>query len=277
MTQFFVLRILADLGTVKPIIHNEKIISINFSMDEYSIIFRDSQQMLIASLRNLAKSFGVETQKSIFPYNFVNENNLEYIGKVPDLNFFNNLSMDTVEYSMKFLNKSWSLRDETIKYCENDCIALYQILIKFNSMIFEIFSKSIHKYPTLPSLAFAIFRSNFMENENIPKLSGNISKDIRESYTGGSTDIFIPKGENIKCYDVNSLYPSVMIDQVMPTGKIESFNGNIRKFDKNAFGFFYVKVNCPEDIIHPIIQIKQKTDNGIKTISPVGTWSMWIF
>jgi hypothetical protein len=138
-------------------------------------------------------------------------------------------------------------------------------------MIFELFSKNIHRYPTLPSLAFSIFRSNFMENENIPKLTGNIASDIRQGYTGGSTDMFIPKGKNIKCLDVNSLYPSVMLDQVMPIGKTESFNGDIRKIDCNAFGFFYVKVNCPENIMHPILQINHKTDNGIKTISPVGS------
>jgi hypothetical protein len=138
-------------------------------------------------------------------------------------------------------------------------------------MIFNLFSKNIHRYPTLPSLAFSIFRSNFMTNENIPKLSGNIESDIRKGYTGGSTDMFIPKGKNLKCYDVNALYPSQMLTQKMPIGKVETFNGDIRKFNQNAFGFFFVKVNCPEDIMHPILQINHKTDNGIKTISPVGT------
>jgi hypothetical protein len=42
--------------------------------------------MLNVSLRILAKAFGVDTQKSIFPYTFVNENNLNYIGNVPEFN-----------------------------------------------------------------------------------------------------------------------------------------------------------------------------------------------
>lgn len=29
--------------------------------------------------------------------------------------------------------------------------------------------------------------------------------------------------------------------------------------------------------MHPILQIRHKTASGIKTISPVGTWNMWIF
>ena len=173
----------------------------------------------------------------------------------------------------------WNLKKEAIKYCEIDCISLYQIILKFNSMIFNLFSKNIHKYPTLPSLAFAIFRSSFMNEENILKISGNIEKDIREGYTGGSTDMFIPYGKNIKCYDVNSLYPSVMLKNRMPVGKVESFIGNIFKMENinNPFGFFYVKVNCPKDILHPILQIKYKTKKGLKCLSPVGTWNMWIF
>jgi hypothetical protein len=110
-----------------------------------------------------------------------------------------------------------------------------------------------------------------MGEENIPKLTGNIDKNIRKGYTGGSTDMFIPYGQNIYCYDVNALYPSVMINKDMPIGKAEKIIGDFNKIDEKLFGFFYVKVNCPEDIMHPIIQIKHKTKSGIKTISPVGT------
>jgi DNA polymerase type B, organellar and viral len=51
---------------------------------------------------------------------------------------------------------------------------------------------NIHHYLTLPSLAFAIFRSNFMKKENIPQLSGKIADDIRQGYTGGAVDMYIP-------------------------------------------------------------------------------------
>ena len=93
-------------------------------------------------------------------------------------------------------------------------------------MIFNLFSVNIHKYPTLPSLALGIFRTNFMKDKNIPKLSGKIAKDIRSGYTGGSCDMFIPKFDNInnseikmKCLDVNSLYQSQMHSQMMPVSK----------------------------------------------------------
>ena len=40
----------------------------------------------------------------------------------------------------------------------------------------------IVKYPTLSSLAFAIYRSSFMPADVIPQLSGQIAKDIRLGY-----------------------------------------------------------------------------------------------
>jgi hypothetical protein len=141
-------------------------------------------------------------------------------------------------------------------------------------MVFDFFGRNVHHYPTLPSLAFAIFRSNFMTTENIPQLSGQIAKDIRQGYTGGAVDMYIPKskpGVKIKCLDVNSLYPSEMFKQLMPIGTPSYFKGNIRLFDPNAFGFFYCKIIAPDKLEHPILQTHVKTNNGIRTISPLGT------
>jgi hypothetical protein len=150
---------------------------------------------------------------------------------------------------------------------------LYQILFKFNELIFNNFTKNIHHYPTLPSLAFAIFKSNFMKEENIAQISGKIAEDIRQGYTGGAVDMYIPKskqGSKIKCYDVNALYPSQMESRLMPVGNPTYFNGEIRLINKNAFGFFYCEIIAPNDIKHPIIQTHVKTHGGIRTISPIG-------
>jgi hypothetical protein len=155
-----------------------------------------------------------------------------------------------------------------------DCISLYQVLFKFNDLISTNFGKNIHHYPTLPSLAFAIYRSNFMDEENIPQLSGKISEDIRSGYTGGSCDMFIPKPEKdvlIYAYDVNALYPFSMESQVMPVGLPKFFKGDIRLFDSEAFGFFYCKVKAPDNIKNPILQTHVRTNNGIRTIAPIGT------
>lgn len=78
-----------------------------------------------------------------------------------------------MKYCKNYINKKWNLRDETIKYCEQDVISLYQIIDKFSIRIFKLFRIDILKYPTLSSLAFAIYRSKFLsEDTKIPLLSG---------------------------------------------------------------------------------------------------------
>ena len=280
----FLLKYLVKLGSVKPIIHNNRIISINLNFGknlEYRLQFKDSYLLLLASLAKLTKGFRAETLKSIFPFLFVNENNLNYIGEVPDIKYFGNKIKlaDYKEYKSNF-NNNWNLRNETIKYCEIDCISLHQVIFKFTFMIFDLFGKNVHHYPTLPSLAFAIFRSNFMEENSIPQLSGKIAKDIRSGYTGGAVDMYIPKppkGVKIKGYDVNSLYPSRMRDCDMPVGNPIFFKGDIRLIDANAFGFFYCEIIAPDNIKHPILQTHVMTNNGIRTIAPIGIWEDMLF
>lgn len=277
----FLLKILANLGTIKPIIHHDTIISINFKSNGYEVTFRDSQQLLIGSLRSLAFAFSVEVQKYIFPYSFVNENRLKYNGHVPEFRYFDKVSKkDYQDYLNSFLGRTWNLEAETVKYCVMDCISLHQVMSKFSEMIYNLFEIDINKYPTVSSLAFAIFRTKFMPENTIPQLSGQIAKDIRESYTGGSVDMYIPenlKGERVYVYDVNSLYPYVMEQFDMPTAQPTHFYGDIRKVDPKAFGFFFCKINAPKGLMHPILQTHVKTDAGIRTVAPLGNWTGMLF
>jgi DNA polymerase elongation subunit (family B) len=165
------------------------------------------------------------------------------------------------------------LKDETLKYCIQDCISLYQVINKFNILIFEQFNLNVHRFATLSSLALGIYRANFLGDHKIPIISGKLFNDLRKSYTGGSTEMFIPspnKNENIYCYDVNSLYPTVMKNFDMPIGNIKYFDGDIRKVNNKAFGFFEVEITAPDNILHPIIQTKVDTGNGLRTDSPLG-------
>ena len=74
----FLFNILTELSNdIKPIINDGNFINIIFKYNngKYKLYFRDSFLMLPSSLRKLAKSFYVE-EKSIFPYRFVNIDNL---------------------------------------------------------------------------------------------------------------------------------------------------------------------------------------------------------
>lgn len=281
---YFILKYLPEIGIVDPIIHKGKLITLNFTrlFDENKTLklsFKDSYQLLPGSLRNLSKSFSIDSPKGIFPYLL---NDIHYKGLVPSIDYFNNISLEEYNnYSKNFINKEWNFKKEAIKYCELDCISLYQILCKFNQLIFNKFKLNIHKYPTLPSLAFKIFRTHFLTKDSIHMLSGVIEKDIRMSYTGGAVDMYIPTNdypyEKIYAYDVNSLYPSVMKNFDIPVGSPTFFDGDIRKFNPNAFGFFFCDIQAPQDLKHPILQTHVKTLSGIRTMAPLGTWSDMLF
>ena len=138
----------------------------------------------------------------------------------------------------------------------------------------------MNNYPTLPSLSFAIFRTHYLLENSVAQISGKIYKDIKESYTGGSTDMYIPQNDTndkVYGYDVNSLYPYIMKNNLMPVRDIVYFEGDIRKFDSNTFGFFYCKIITPDNLDHPILQKHIKTSNGIRTMSPLGSFEGMIF
>jgi len=173
------------------------------------------------------------------------------------------------------------LRRETDKYCEQDCRVLYQIINIFSRRIFEQFKINIHNYPTLPSLAFAIFRSNFLDKvkNGIPLITGEIYNYIKKSYTGGAVDVYKPHGNDVKAYDVNSLYPSQMQSRPMPVGSPTFFQGDIKYYSgslgpiEELLGFYEVEVTTPENLAYPILQRRVKTTNGgTRTVADLGTW-----
>jgi len=289
----FLFKILANLGLVSPIIHKGRFISLQFSYNNFTIDFRESYQLLPASLRKLCKSFNVLIGKSFFPHTFVNNKMvdiLNYIGIIPSIQYFidtipvdddlleniNNL----IVYFRKYINIPWNLKNEAIKYCEVDCVSLHQILTKFNNLIYEKWQLNMNNYPTLPSLSFAIFRSHYLKDNSIVQITGKIYDDIKESYTGGAVDMYIPENqsdEKVYAYDVNSLYPYVMKENIMPVRDIIYFEGDIRKFDPNALGYFYCKINTPDNLEHPILQIHHKTYNGLRTVAPLGSFEAMIY
>jgi len=147
----FLIKYLVEIGKTKPIIHKGKIISFKFSpnwkKDFGYITFMDSYLLIPSSLKNLCKSFLVKDPKGIFPYKLYDINYSSNI--VPDFKYFNNITMDDYnKYKDNFINKIWDFKQEAIKYCELDCISLYQVINKFNILIFNKFKLNIINHPT---------------------------------------------------------------------------------------------------------------------------------
>nr|YP_010691084.1 DNA polymerase [Phellinus igniarius]WBU93185.1 DNA polymerase [Phellinus igniarius] len=272
---------------IEPIIKDGNFINLKIkygSNKTYFINFKDSYLLLPLSLRNLAEQFKVDTLKSIFPYNFVTKENLNYVGPIPSLEFFEDVSdLDYNSYLEAFVGKDWNLKTEAVKYCELDCISLYKVIETFGLIIFDWFQINISSVSTLPSLAFKIFRVHFLSKiVTLPVLTGKIYDDIRNAYYGGHVDMYIPtnpKGKLVYHYDVNGLYPYAMKTYECPTNIFAHFIGNI--INKSEYAdlfqkyksFIKVKVTAPKNIKHPILPVKV---DGT-TIYPIGTWTAWYY
>ena len=222
----------------------------------------------------------------------MNLNDINYSSVFPSFKYFNNLTLQEYLLYLNNNNKMWDFKDEAIKYCKLDCKCLFEILVQFNNLIFNNFNINVHKSLTLPVLAMRIYKSQYMPKNTIYQLLGRVEKDIRQSYTGGAVDVYIPhnmvstdslfsklKAVFIKLYyyDVNSLYPFIMGNTKMPVGKPIAFEGDIRAIDPKAYGFFYCKITSPDYLDHPILQRRIKTENGIRTVAGLGSWHGWIF
>jgi hypothetical protein len=63
----------------------------------------------------------------------------------------------------------------------------------------------------------------------------------------------------------------------MPVGKVTYFEGDIRKYQPEAFGFFYCEIITPDYLDHPIIQVHSETKGGLRTVAGLGKFKAVIF
>lgn len=150
-----------------------------------TIKFRDSMLLLPESLKKLGSTFNVES-KGIFPVFFPNDNSLNYQGEVPDYKYFSKLSLEEYNQFKSEFKGQWVLKDEAIKYCIQDCKTLYQVLVRFNELIFTNFQVNIWKQPTIPSLAMSIYRTGYLGDYQIPITTGVLFEELKEGFTGGA-------------------------------------------------------------------------------------------
>jgi hypothetical protein len=102
--------------------------------------------------------------------------------------------------------------------------------------------------------------------DKIPLILGEIYNDIKQAYTGGYVDVYKPFSENVRSYDIVSLYPSSMKNCPMPIGDPKYIQGDNLNL-QDLFGFLYVDVEAPLDLKIPILQHKHK----LSTITPIGS------
>jgi hypothetical protein len=118
-------------------------------------------------------------------------------------------------------------------------------MLKFNNNIYSSYQLNITKYKTLPSLALAVYISNYLPKNSVSEfkaIKGELEREIRSSYSGGNVDVFVNKMSNGYLNDMSSPYPAAKL-KGMPVGDpILSFETNLN----NIFGFVYGEISCPD-------------------------------
>nr|YP_010165709.1 hypothetical protein K8L25_mgp11 [Lactarius trivialis]QRN74281.1 hypothetical protein [Lactarius trivialis] len=149
----FIIKVLFENFKVKPSFKDNKVISLIFhssNNDKIKVEMFDSYLILPSSLRTLAVKYKVVDLKGFFPYGFVNEMNLDYIGKTPDISLFNGISAEEYEGLISY---TWNLKAELLRY-ENKPIAGFSDLCgkdEYLDFMLECDSKNISVNQSLPS------------------------------------------------------------------------------------------------------------------------------
>jgi len=152
-------------------------------------------------------------------------------------------------------NKKWTKKSKLMKeHLKNDCIALYKVLDKF-------FEKEKYKTYTIASLALRrLLNFNDLEIWNV---SNTFDKYFRDNYyRGGRVEVYKMFGKNLYYYDINSLYPFVMLEKMPVNEPVKT-----KKYKLNKIGFYKIKLLQDTNDYISILSIKTK--NGIYYINGV--------
>ena len=254
-----------------------------------TVQFWDSSALLQFSLRKLTSSFQVKSLKGETDYNFIrhsydNEDySLELFKKDDFIVYYEDEPVDELPLNYDKKKVGYELKDdhlyleadkitrhhiyerwELIAYLKNDCEGLHQVLERFYS--WPLIEKA-GSAMTVASQAQKILRTYLVSP--IKGLEKDEDEFARKSYFGGRTEIFKPcykdetGAKTLYCYDVNSLYPSVMRRFDFPT----SVSGRSTTFDPDSLAIWHCKVRVPKMHIPPL-----PVKHGGKLIFPVGVF-----
>ncbi len=165
----------------------------------------DSLQLIPGSLDSILNSFNCKIKKGNFPHNFVNKNNLYYIGDKPSKVYYKSIS-DT-DY-LRIPQENWDLQKESLDYLKSDVEGLLEVITKFSNNIYEKYNLNITKFKTISGLALAIYTSSYIPNNlktELKMVKGEIEKEFRTAYFGGNVDVFINETDKGYLYDMNSI------------------------------------------------------------------------
>jgi len=160
----------------------------------------------------------------------------------------------------------YNITEDDIKYCKRDCKIVFDALLL---MFEELGTIKL----TLSSLSMYLFRNKYLPSDI------SFSETVDEfyaSYYGGRTEVFKLGKVNAQVYDINSMYPYVMVNCSFPDIK------NLHKSTRLDMKYFLWLLEYKEglasvtvrhkDTYFGYLPVRMKVNNNEKLVFPVGTF-----
>lgn len=143
------------------------------------VTLRDSLKMIPLTVRSIAKAFNLPIEKEIIDY------------------------------------RDYTITPEKIHYVHND--------VKIVAMAMKYFRDNGYYKMTIGSNSYHSFMDTYGNNALFPRLSIEFIEEWRSAYRGGRSQVnpaYVNKIiKNVKRFDINSMYPSIMANMPLPYGR----------------------------------------------------------
>jgi len=184
--------------------------------------------------------------------------------------------------------KRKTVNEELLEYLKHDCVGLHEVVERYRSQ--ELIANAGLKFTTA-SQALQVFRHYL--KKPIYCLDEEEDAWCRESYFGGRTEIFKPAyfgskakdNRKMRIYDVNSLYPTVMRENIFPNRP----RYKTKRLNLDELSIWDVTVEVPHSLHVPPLgsviripsvkrvrrkngEIVKKTELQFKFLFPVGVF-----
>lgn len=175
-------------NTLKPytIYNGSKLMLLEISSINLKII--DSSNFIQGPLADFPKTFGLsELKKGYFPHLFNTKENENYIGPIPDKEFYcyNQMKPEGRKNFLEWYlvkvqdNYIFDLKKELEEYCRSDVDILRRGCLKFREEFLEIANIDPFQYLTIASVCMAIYRSKYIKEDTIAV----VDEPIQEKYS----------------------------------------------------------------------------------------------
>ena len=177
---YFIQKYLNENAVVyEPILNGAKIMALVVPM--FNIKFVDSLNFIPMPLAKFPKTFGMtELRKGYFPHHFNKEENQDYIGPIPDADYY---APDTMKPKDREAFLTWhkeqrdngyifNFREEIVRYCRSDVDILRKCCMEFREMLRDITGiDPFEKCVTIAGTCLEVYRANFLEKDTIAVFS----------------------------------------------------------------------------------------------------------